>query len=90
MNKIVSIIIALIFVSPFIALYVTRNRRYSTAYVTDMKYKADEWSYTLTTPDGHKWGYNDKELHLSQAVEVVFDTMGTDDLEDDEIIKVIR
>ncbi len=90
MNKIVSLIIALIFVSPFVALYVTRDRRYSTAYVTDMKYKAGEWSYTLTTPDGNKWGYRDTELHLSQAVEVVFDTMGTDELEDDEIVKVMR
>ena len=62
--------------------------RTDTAIVTGIEWTRDTVTSTFATPDGNGWAVCD-ELNPESEYIVVFDTMGTADLTDDEVIAMI-
>ena len=62
--------------------------RATTAEVTGVEYNAGFVTSTLVTADGHEWAVCD-ELAVDVEYLAVFDTMGTGNILDDEIITMI-
>ena len=62
--------------------------RATTAEVTGIEQNPDFVTSVFVTADGHEWAICD-ELTVGVEYLAVFDTMGTADLTDDEIIAII-
>lgn len=67
------------------------NFRCAQGYVSYLHYNEDSDSYTtrITTDDDMVWELGDYLLPRFNDVLVIFDTKGTDDIEDDEVKTVI-
>lgn len=67
------------------------NLRCAQGYVSYLHYNEDSDSYTtrITTDDDMVWELEDYLLPRFDDVLVIFDTKGTDDVEDDEVKTVI-
>lgn len=71
-----------------VALSYAEEFRATTSTATGIEYNADFATSTFVTADGHEWAICD-ELTVGTEYLAVFDTMGTADLTDDEIIAMI-
>lgn len=74
-------------INPVALSYATEFRA-TTAEVTGIEQNPDFATSTFVTPDGHEWAICD-ELTVGVEYLVVFDTMGTDNLTDDEVVAMI-
>lgn len=74
-------------INPVALSYATEYRT-TTAEVTGIAWYPTHATSNFVTPDGHGWAICD-ELNPQSSYLVVFDTMGTTDLTDDEIIAMI-
>ena len=73
--------------NPVALSYVTEYRT-TTAEVTGIAWYPTHTTSNFATPDGHEWAVCD-ELNPQSSYLVVFDTMGTADLTDDEVITMV-
>ena len=71
-----------------VALSYAEEFRATTSTATGIEYNADFATSTFVTADGHEWAVCD-ELTVGTEYLAVFDTMGTLDVTDDEIITMI-
>lgn len=71
-----------------VALEYATDFRATTAEVTGIEQNPDFTTTTFCTPDGNEWAVCD-ELNPESSYLVVFDTMGTSDLTDDEVIAMV-
>ena len=71
-----------------VALEYATEYRTTTAEVTGIAWYPTHTTSNFVTPDGNEWAVCD-ELNPESSYLVVFDTMGTADLTDDEIIAMI-
>ncbi len=71
-----------------VALSYAEEFRATTSTATGIEYNADFATSTFVTADGHEWAICD-ELTVGVEYLAVFDTMGTLDVTDDEIIAMI-
>ena len=71
-----------------VALEYATDFRATTAEVTGIEQNPDFTTTTFCTPDGNEWAVCD-ELNPESSYLVVFDTMGTADLTDDEVIAMV-
>lgn len=74
-------------INPVALSYATEYRT-TTAEVTGIAWYPTHTTSNFVTPDGHEWAVCD-ELNPESSYLVVFDTMGTTDLTDDEIIAMV-
>lgn len=74
-------------INPVALSYATEYRT-TTAEVTGIAWYPTHTTSNFVTPDGHEWAVCD-ELNPESSYLVVFDTMGTTDLTDDEIIAML-
>ena len=71
-----------------VALEYATDFRATTAEVTGIEQNPDFTTTTFCTPDGNEWAVCD-ELNPESSYLVVFDTMGTADLTDDEVVAMV-
>lgn len=71
-----------------VALEYATEFRATTAEVTGIAWYPTHTTSNFATPDGHEWAVCD-ELNPESSYLVVFDTMGTADLTDDEVIAMV-
>lgn len=71
-----------------VALEYATDFRATTAEVTGIEQNPDFTTTTFCTPDGNEWAVCD-ELNPESSYLVVFDTMRTADLTDDEVIAMV-
>ena len=71
-----------------VALEYATDFRATTAEVTVIEQNPDFTTTTFCTPDGNEWAVCD-ELNPESSYLVVFDTMGTADLTDDEVVAMV-
>ena len=71
-----------------VAMSYTTEYRTTTAEVTGIAWYPTHTTSNFATPDGHEWAVCD-ELNPETSYLVVFDTMGTADLTDDEVIAMV-
>lgn len=71
-----------------VALEYATDFRATTAEVTGIEQNPNFTTTTFCTPDGNEWAVCD-ELNPESSYLVVFDTMGTADLTDDEVIAMV-
>lgn len=71
-----------------VALSYAEEFRATTSTATGIEYNAEFATSTFVTADGHEWAICD-ELTVGVEYLAVFDTMGTLDVTDDEIIAMI-
>ena len=71
-----------------VALEYATEHRTTTAEVTGIAWYPTHTTSNFATPDGHEWAVCD-ELNPESSYLVVFDTMGTADLTDDEVIAMV-
>ena len=71
-----------------VALEYATEYRTTTAEVTGIAWYPTHTTSNFATPDGHEWAVCD-ELNPQSSYLVVFDTMGTADLTDDEVIAML-
>ena len=71
-----------------VALEYATEYRTTTAEVTGIAWYPTHTTSNFATPDGHEWAVCD-ELNPEDSYLVVFDTMGTADLTDDEVIAMV-
>ena len=71
-----------------VALSYAEEFRATTSTATGIEYNADFATSTFVTADGHEWAICD-ELTVGVEYLAVFDTMGTENILDDEIIAMI-
>lgn len=74
-------------INPVALSYATEYRT-TTAEVTGIAWYPTHTTSNFVTPDGHGWAICD-ELNPESSYLVVFDTMGTADLTDDEVIAMV-
>lgn len=74
-------------INPVALSYATEYRT-TTAEVTGIAWYPTHTTSNFVTPDGHEWAVCD-ELNPEASYLVVFDTMGTADLTDDEVIAMV-
>lgn len=74
-------------INPVALSYATEYRT-TTAEVTGIAWYPTHTTSNFATPDGHEWAVCD-ELNPETSYLVVFDTMGTADLTDDEVIAMV-
>lgn len=74
-------------INPVALSYATEYRT-TTAEVTGIAWYPTHTTSNFVTPDGHEWAVCD-ELNPESSYLVVFDTMGTADLTDDEVIAML-
>lgn len=74
-------------INPVALSYATEYRT-TTAEVTGIAWNPTHTTSNFATPDGHEWAVCD-ELNPEASYLVVFDTMGTADLTDDEVIAMV-
>lgn len=73
-------------INPVALEYVTEYRT-TTAEVTGIAWYPTHTTSNFVTPDGNEWAVD--ELNPESFYLVVFDTMGTADLTDDEVIGMV-
>lgn len=71
-----------------VALEYATEYRTTTAEVTGIAWYPTHTTSNFVTPDGNEWAVCD-ELNPESSYLVVFDTMGTADLTDDEVIAMV-
>lgn len=71
-----------------VALEYATEYRTTTAEVTGIAWYSTHTTSNFVTPDGNEWAVCD-ELNPESSYLVVFDTMGTADLTDDEVIAMV-
>ena len=71
-----------------VALEYATEYRTTTAEVTGIAWYPTHTTSNFVTPDGNEWAVCD-ELNPEDSYLVVFDTMGTSDLTDDEVIAMV-
>ncbi|WP_417406315.1 hypothetical protein [Hominenteromicrobium sp.] len=71
-----------------VALEYATEYRTTTAEVTGIAWYPTHTTSNFVTPDGNEWAVCD-ELNPESSYLVVFDTMGTADLTDDEVIGMV-
>lgn len=71
-----------------VALEYATEYRTTTAEVTGIAWYPTHTTSNFVTPDGNGWAVCD-ELNPESSYLVVFDTMGTADLTDDEVIAMV-
>lgn len=71
-----------------VALEYATEYRTTTAEVTGIAWYPTHTTSNFVTPDGNEWAVCD-ELNPETSYLVVFDTMGTADLTDDEVIAMV-
>ena len=71
-----------------VALEYATEYRTTTAEVTGITWYPTHTTSNFVTPDGNEWAVCD-ELNPESSYLVVFDTMGTADLTDDEVIAMV-
>lgn len=71
-----------------VALEYATEYRTTTAEVTGIAWYPTHTTSNFVTPDGHEWAVCD-ELNPESSYLVVFDTIGTADLTDDEVIVMV-
>lgn len=71
-----------------VALEYATEFRATTAEVTGIEHNPDFATSVFVTADGHEWAICD-ELTVGVEYLAVFDTMGTADLTDDEVIAMV-
>lgn len=71
-----------------VALEYATEFRATTAEVTGIEHNPDFATSVFVTADGHEWAICD-ELTVGVEYLAVFDTMGTPDVTDDEVIAMI-
>ena len=71
-----------------VALEYATEYRTTTAKVTGIAWYPTHTTSNFVTPDGNEWAVCD-ELNPESSYLVVFDTMGTSDLTDDEVIAMV-
>lgn len=71
-----------------VALSYATEYRTSTAEVTGIAWYPTHTTSNFVTPDGNEWAVCD-ELNPESSYLVVFDTMGTENILDDEVIAMI-
>lgn len=74
-------------INPVAQSYATEYRT-TTAEVTGIAWYPTHTTSNFVTPDGNEWAVCD-ELNPESSYLVVFDTMGTADLTDDEVIAMV-
>lgn len=74
-------------INPVALSYATECRT-TTAKVTGIAWYPTHTTSNFVTSDGHEWAVCD-ELNPESSYLVVFDTMGTADLTDDEVIAMV-
>lgn len=74
-------------INPVALSYATEYRT-TTAEVTGIAWYPTNTTSNFVTPDGNEWAVCD-ELNPESSYLVVFDTMGTADLTDDEVIAMV-
>lgn len=74
-------------INPVALSYATEYRT-TTAEVTGIAWYSTHTTSNFVTPDGNEWAVCD-ELNPESSYLVVFDTMGTADLTDDEVIAMV-
>lgn len=74
-------------INPIALSYATEYRT-ATAEVTVIAWYPTHTTSNFVTPDGNEWAVCD-ELNPESSYLVVFDTMGTADLTDDEVIAMV-
>lgn len=74
-------------INPVALSYATEYRT-TTAEVTGIAWYPTHTTSNFVTPDGNEWAVCD-ELNPESSYLVVFDTMGTADLTDDEVIAMV-
>ena len=74
-------------INPVALSYATEYRT-TTAEVTGISWYPTHTTSNFVTPDGNEWAVCD-ELNPESSYLVVFDTMGTADLTDDEVIAMV-
>lgn len=74
-------------INPVALSYATEYRT-TTAEVTGIAWYPTHTTSNFVTPDGNEWAVCD-ELNPEDSYLVVFDTMGTADLTDDEVIAMV-
>lgn len=74
-------------INPVALSYATEYRT-TTAEVTGIAWYPTHTTSNFVTPDGNEWAVCD-ELNPESSYLVVFDTMGTPDVTDDEVIAMI-
>ncbi len=74
-------------INPVALSYATEYRT-TTAKVTGIAWYPTHTTSNFVTSDGHEWAVCD-ELNPESSYLVVFDTMGTADLTDDEVIAMV-
>lgn len=74
-------------INPVSLEYATEYRT-TTAEVTGIAWYPTHTTSNFVTPDGNEWAVCD-ELNPESSYLVVFDTMGTADLTDDEVIAMV-
>ena len=74
-------------INPVALSYATEYRT-TTAEVTGIAWYPTHTTSNFVTSDGHGWAICD-ELNPESSYLVVFDTMGTADLTDDEVIAMV-
>ena len=74
-------------INPVALSYATEYRT-TTAEVTGISWYPTHTTSNFVTSDGHEWAVCD-ELNPESSYLVVFDTMGTADLTDDEVIAMV-
>lgn len=74
-------------INPVALSYATEYRT-TTAEVTGVAWYPTHTTSNFVTPDGNEWAVCD-ELNPESSYLVVFDTMGTADLTDDEVIAMV-
>ena len=71
-----------------VALEYATEYRTTTAEVTGIAWYPTHTTSNFVTPDGNEWAVCD-ELNPESSYLVVFDTMGTSDLTDDEVVALV-
>lgn len=71
-----------------VALEYATEFRATTAEVTGIEHNPDFATSVFVTADGHEWAICD-ELTVGVEYLAVFDTMGTADLTDDEVVAMV-
>lgn len=88
LNSIIASLLAASTISAPIAWSNTNLRISHAAEVSNIVWTADSTVTTLVTDDGEGWRVNG-ELDPSRLYCVIFDTQGTDNIEDDSILLAV-
>ncbi len=67
------------------------NRRVVNGFLISFDYRTpyDFITSTIVTSDGNVWEVDDYVCNCGAQLQVTFDTMGTDNITDDQIVKIV-